>query len=94
MPFTVWWQNRDGLVNFGALLFVHTYISWCGTAFFGETQIDGVDFEKECDLVKKASDLSNVRMLVYLCTWWPTVGGVSMMPSFMNQVTEGLGRIQ
>ena len=27
-------QWRVGFVHFGALLFVHTYISWCGTGFF------------------------------------------------------------
>ena len=74
-------------------LFTHIYLG-VGQDFFGEKQIDGVDFEEECDLVKKGIDFSNVSMLVYLCTWWPTIGGVSMMPSFMNQVTEGLGRIQ
>ena len=65
-------QGRVGFVHFGALLFVHTYISWCGTAFFGEKQIDGVDFEEECDLVKKGIDFSNACLHVHMVAhhWW------------------------
>ena len=68
-------QGRVGFVHFGALLFVHTYISWCGTGFFWRDTNwwgwfwEGMWFSKKGEWLKQCE---NACLPVHMVAhhWW------------------------